>query len=89
MRWLFSAVLYTAVALGANTAFADIAALEALRDGTMKKLVFLAEPAEVSQEVFTDPDGGSGFTYSNRRNSLRGRRCGKPCNHSLRFKALH
>ncbi|MFZ1727952.1 MAG: TlpA disulfide reductase family protein [Albidovulum sp.] len=58
MRWLFSAVLYTAVALGANTAFADIAALEALRDGTMKKLVFLAEPAEVSQEVFTDPDGG-------------------------------
>jgi thiol-disulfide isomerase/thioredoxin len=57
MRWFRFAVLYTALALGANTAFADTAALEALRDGTMKKLVF-TEPAEVSQIVFTDPEGG-------------------------------
>ncbi|MCB2095576.1 MAG: TlpA family protein disulfide reductase [Rhodobacteraceae bacterium] len=58
MRWLFPAVLYTALAFGANTAFADTAALEALRDGTMKKLVFLAEPAEVSQQPFSDAEGG-------------------------------
>jgi len=57
MRWFLSAVLYTALALGANTAFADAAALEALRDGSMKKLVF-TDPAEVSQVAFTDPEGG-------------------------------
>ncbi|MDH5454236.1 MAG: TlpA family protein disulfide reductase [Paracoccaceae bacterium] len=58
MRWLLSAVLYTAIVFGANTAFADKAALESLREGTMKKLVFLSEPVEVSQEPFTDPEAG-------------------------------
>jgi len=58
MNLFRSAVLYTALALGANTALADTAALEALRDGTMKKLVFSAEPQDVSQIAFTDPDGG-------------------------------
>ena len=57
MRWFRSAVLYTALALGANAAFADTATLEALRDGTMKKLVF-SDPSEVSQVTFTDPEGG-------------------------------
>ncbi len=57
MRWFRFVVLYTALALGANAAFADVATLEALREGTMKKLVF-AEPAEVSQVAFTDPKGG-------------------------------
>jgi thiol-disulfide isomerase/thioredoxin len=57
MRWFRSAVLYTALALGANAAFADTASLEALRDGSMKKLVF-SDPVDVSQVVFTDPEGG-------------------------------
>ena len=57
MRWYRFAVLYTALALGANIAFADQAALDALRAGTMKKLVF-TEPSEVSQIAFTDPEGG-------------------------------
>ncbi|MGB5557150.1 MAG: TlpA disulfide reductase family protein [Paracoccaceae bacterium] len=57
MRWFLSAVLYTALVFGANTAFADRAALEALRDGSMKKLVF-SDPTEVSQVTFTDPEGG-------------------------------
>ncbi len=57
MRWFLSAVLYTALALGANVAFAETSALEALRDGSMKKLMFV-DPVEVSQVVFTDPEGG-------------------------------
>ena len=57
MRWFRLAVLYTALALGANAAFADTSALEALREGTMKKLVF-SDPAEVSDVPFTDPEGG-------------------------------
>jgi len=56
MRLSF-AVLYTGLVLCANAALADTAAIEALREGTMKKLVF-QEPAAVSDAVFTDPDGG-------------------------------
>ena len=51
------AVLYTGLALTANAALADTAELEALREGTMKKLIF-SEPAPVSDVAFTDPDGG-------------------------------
>lgn len=51
------AVLYTALALCANVAMADTAALEALREGTMKKLRFV-EPVAVSDAVFTHADGG-------------------------------
>ena len=58
MKLFRSAVLYTALAFGANAAMADIAALEALRAGTMKKLVFLSEAKPVSQIAFTDPEGG-------------------------------
>lgn len=56
MRYLL-AVLYTALALTANAALADTAELEALREGTMKKLMF-AEPAPVSEVAFTHADGG-------------------------------
>ncbi len=56
MRLIF-AVLYTGLALTANTAFADMTRVEDLREGTMKKLIF-SEPAEVSDVAFTDPDGG-------------------------------
>jgi thiol-disulfide isomerase/thioredoxin len=54
---LCSALLYTALTLGANAAAADTAALEALRDGDMRKLAFHAEPQDASQVVFTDADG--------------------------------
>jgi thiol-disulfide isomerase/thioredoxin len=59
MRKLLSAVLYTAIAFGANAAFAGNEELEALREGTMKKLVFSSEPKDVSQVVFHDPDGNA------------------------------
>jgi len=57
-RKLRSAVLYTALAFGANAAEADTAALEALRDGDMKKLVFHAEPQAASDTAFSDAEGG-------------------------------
>lgn len=56
MRWFRSAVLYTALALGANGALADVASLEAMREGTLKKLVF-SDPKEVPQIPFVDPEG--------------------------------
>jgi thiol-disulfide isomerase/thioredoxin len=54
---LISAVLYTALAFGANVAHADIKAAEAARTGTMKKLIF-SDPTPVSTKTFTDPSGG-------------------------------
>ncbi len=57
MLKLRSAILYMALVLVANPAFADSATLEALRDGSMKKLVF-ADPVAVPDVAFTDPDGG-------------------------------
>ena len=56
MRFLV-AVLYTALALTANTAHADVAKAESLREGTMKKLLF-SEARPVSTETFTHADGG-------------------------------
>ncbi|MEL7344114.1 MAG: TlpA disulfide reductase family protein [Pseudomonadota bacterium] len=58
MGFLKSAVLYTALALGATSAAAaDIAALEELREGTMKKLIFHSEPQAISDVAFSDPEG--------------------------------
>ncbi len=51
------AVLYTALMLCANAAASDTAALEALREGTMKKLRFV-DPVAVTDTVFTHADGG-------------------------------
>ena len=56
MRFGF-AVLYTALALSANAAFAGNDDLKSLREGTMKKLIF-SDPREVSELAFTDPKGG-------------------------------
>ncbi len=61
MRFLIAA-LYTALALGATPAVADVALAESLREGTMKKLLF-SEPKDVSTETFTDPSGGA-FTLA-------------------------
>lgn len=56
MKLVKLAVLYTALALGANAATAD-ATLEALREGTMRKLVFHAEAQAVPQVAFVTPEG--------------------------------
>jgi thiol-disulfide isomerase/thioredoxin len=52
------AVLYTALVLGANAAHAtDRAALEALREGDMKKLLFHGEAQPISAATFTTAGG--------------------------------
>lgn len=62
MKFVRSAILYTALALGANAAMASgagpsVAALEALRDGDMVRLRFLKEPAVVPDVAFIDAAG--------------------------------
>lgn len=59
---LFLAVLYTGFALTANAALADFSELEAMREGSMKKLLF-SDPAPVSTETFTHAEGGE-FTLA-------------------------
>ena len=61
MRWFRFAVLYTALALGAIAAYnyTSTPNPEALREGSLKKLVFHSAPRDVSQVMFTDPDGGA------------------------------
>ena len=61
MRLFRQIVLYTALALGANTALADLSAIEALRDGDMKKLNFHSEPKPGSATPFTTWVGGEGL----------------------------
>ncbi|MCA0870980.1 TlpA family protein disulfide reductase [Seohaeicola saemankumensis] len=72
MRLFRSALLYLALALGANALHAadaapDTATLEALRDGTMKKLVFHAEPTPVSEQPFMLADGAGEATLADYR----------------------
>ena len=55
---LRSALLYTAMVLCANAAAADTAAIEAMREGDMRKLVVHAEPKPAGTAAFTDPGGG-------------------------------
>lgn len=57
MLRLRSAFLYIALGLVANGAMADTDGIEALREGTLKKLIFAQEPALVSDAAFTDPAG--------------------------------
>ncbi|MGB5871613.1 MAG: TlpA disulfide reductase family protein [Albidovulum sp.] len=66
MQAIRFAVLYTALALGANAAWAenapsgpDLAQIEALKAGDMKKLVFLTEPAKTPDLPFTDENDGT------------------------------
>ena len=56
MKLVRFAVLYTALALGANTALADFASIEALRDGDMKKLNFHSTPKAVEPPALVDID---------------------------------
>lgn len=57
MRKIVSAVLYAGLVLGANAVLADTASLEALRQGTMKKLAFHSTPKASSTKSFTDLAG--------------------------------
>jgi thiol-disulfide isomerase/thioredoxin len=50
-------VLYTALALGANTAQADVAAAQAALAGDMRKLALHEVAKEIPAEVLTDLDG--------------------------------
>jgi thiol-disulfide isomerase/thioredoxin len=52
-----TAVLYTALTVFANAALADTAAVAALREGDMKKLVFLDEPRPAEMAAFGHLDG--------------------------------
>ncbi len=60
MKRIRQIVLYMALALGANAALADTAALEALREGDMKKLMFHSTPAPVPLTEFERDDGTTG-----------------------------
>lgn len=53
---LLSLMLYTALAPLANAG--DVAAIEGLREGDMKKLLVHREPQPASDVAFTDPEGG-------------------------------
>jgi len=59
MDWIRRTVLYTALLVCANAdmGMADIAGLETLRQGEMKKLVFHAEPRPVPDVAFLDGSG--------------------------------
>ncbi|MEM1373574.1 MAG: TlpA disulfide reductase family protein [Pseudomonadota bacterium] len=54
MRLITAVVLYLAAAISANAT--DTAALEAMREGDMRKLVFHKAPQDVSQSAFFLPD---------------------------------
>ena len=59
MKFVCSLVLYMALALGANGAFADMTDIAALREGDMKKLNLHSEPRAVSDKAFEHEDGGT------------------------------
>lgn len=60
MKRLYQIVLYTALAFGANVAFADVEEAKALRDGDMKKLVFHEAPKAVKSSAFETISGEAG-----------------------------
>jgi len=65
MRLFRSLTLYMALLLGANAAHAaDLATLEGLRDGDMKKLILHSEPKPVSDKAFTLADGAGTATLA-------------------------
>ncbi|MDN5568917.1 MAG: TlpA family protein disulfide reductase [Paracoccus sp. (in: a-proteobacteria)] len=56
---LRSALLYTALVFGANTAFAQTPDWQAAKDGGLAKLVVAQDAAPISETEFTDPKGGT------------------------------
>ena len=75
MKTIRQIVLYMALALGANAAVADTAALEALREGDMKKLMFHSAPKPAPQVEFEREDGATATltALALRRNPCKGR----------------
>ncbi len=67
MKKLFAALVYTALALGANTALADVEAAMGLRDGSMKKLVFHDAPQATSTAAFQLQDESGEATLEDYR----------------------
>ena len=58
LKNMIAATLYTALSLGAIPATAqDVSDVTALREGSLQKLGFHAEPTPVSSLAFTDMDG--------------------------------
>jgi len=57
MKKLCAALLYLGLIAGANTAIADLSAIEAMREGDMRKLVFVEDPQPVSDATFNLADG--------------------------------
>lgn len=57
VRYAGLAAVYTALTLVANAALADMAAIEALRDGDMRKLTFHAAPVPAALTPFDDGTG--------------------------------
>lgn len=57
MRILRFVVLYTALALGANAALADMSAIDGLRDGSMKKLSFHNSGIAIADSPLLDAEG--------------------------------
>ncbi|WP_413872753.1 TlpA family protein disulfide reductase [Albidovulum sp.] len=68
MRLILPAVLYTALAFSANAATPAQAELEALREGSMMKLVVHAEPVPAPDTAFADAGGAE-----HRLSEFRGR----------------
>ena len=64
MKHLIAAALYTALALGATPALADVDAAVAARAGDMKKLVFHSEPKPAGQTEFQLADGAGSMRLS-------------------------
>jgi thiol-disulfide isomerase/thioredoxin len=71
MKSLSSALVYTALSLGAilasPAAHADLAAAAELRDGDMKKLIFHEAPKEISTAAFVLADDAGEATLQNYR----------------------
>ena len=65
MKKIWLALVYTALVLGANPAFSDVSALQALREGDMKKLVFHTDPQPVPATPFNIEDDGGTTTLAN------------------------
>ncbi|MEX0348783.1 MAG: TlpA disulfide reductase family protein [Paracoccaceae bacterium] len=64
MKKLLLALVYTALASGANAAGEDLSVLEPLREGQMKKLVFHLEPKAASANPFDLADGAGTATLA-------------------------
>lgn len=54
---LSSALVYTALVFGANTAMADMSAISDLREGDMRKLILHNEPRDAIEAGFETVDG--------------------------------